>query len=318
MKKITCLGLALCGVACGAPDETVLRDDGLPPGVIRIDGDVDRDHIFYDAEHRESYCESFPESPACSEIGTSEQPWLSAEYHGLDDNDSDIPCYAADSDRGACLFPSQKRLKFVFNTANCTPTLNDALHDPPSATQASRMILGTQQGFLRWHGISAGVSVEDNACSSGTCMTVAVSCGNLEGPLAVGGLSGSLATVHSNLPPGPHGGVDQGAARTINGGTVTMDVGRILGWFKSECDSTPSLAQLRTITLYTALHEMGHVFGFNHFDEGPDNVMFPFVGCDDTASPVIATPFANALGTFTPSGGGSATILDHNLETLGP
>jgi len=316
MKSIRYLALALSAAACGGGDETVLINDGLPPGVIRLDGDVERDHIFYDEEHYENYCGAFPESPACSELGSAEQPWVSAEFHGVNDNNSDVPCFGQDSDNGTCFFPLRKKLKYIINEANCFPTLNDATHDPVDLLDGTAIIEGIKNGLDRWHNIASGVTVENNACTSGTCMTVNVSCTNLGGAVGLGGLSGVSNQVVSNLPSGPTSGVDQGAARTINGGVISFDPGRILAFFKTSCDSTPSRAQLRTYTRYVSAHETGHVFGFGHFDEGPDNLMFPFSGCEDVAAPVIQ-PFGTALGALVSSGANS-TILDINLENQGP
>jgi hypothetical protein len=324
MKRMKYVAFALLVAGCSDADETVL-DYQLPPGVARIDGDVEGDHIFFDEQQRASYCAASPDSPACLELGTAEQPFRAAEYHGQDDNgNSDIPCYANDSDGGNCRFPRRKRMNYVFDTTNCFPTLVDGNHDSVSALQGSALRAGFENGFRRWNGIANGVSVEANACTTGPCITVNVTCANLttatSSPFAVGGLTGAATTVFANLPRGPNGRIDQAAAQTQNSAIITIDPGKILDFYVESCgDGTPTRGELSDFARHIGVHEMGHVFAFEHFDSlGDVSVMFPFTGCEDIADPVIDTPFAQALGTFDPTNDGSATILDHNLENEGP
>jgi len=132
----------------------------------RIDGSVENDGIFHDEQHHQVYCAEHPESRWCSSIGTAAQPWVSAEFHGLDEF-GDEACYSGFSTRSGCQFPALKQTQVQFDTSRCLDSAPPGKETPPLLA-VDTMIAAYKEGALSWNGVGSGVTVNDGTCASRT------------------------------------------------------------------------------------------------------------------------------------------------------
>lgn len=286
MKKLV---IALL-VACGSPDNGELFSDiNEPPG--RIDYVSPR---FWEKR----------------EIGTSRQRWVSAEYHGWQQDGE--PCYH-DAEGGPCRVPHLKQFSVFFDTSNCYANTVPLL-------KVNRMIQALKQGVLYWNGAGSGVTVEDGTCQwgSGNCHNVLITCTTPvpSDPGAIGAagpVDANSSQRVSNLPVGPHGN-DQTSGRVWLSSTMQFDPQEQWTTITTQCSQTGTNAQIDRFTQYTGVHEMGHVMGFGHFQD-PNAVMYPYAGCAPDST--IDQEYKDAMSVFN-SSGGAATVPDKNLERWSP
>lgn len=241
-------------------------------------------------------------------VGIAEQAWQSAEYHGWE-NDADA-CYSDGG--GDCRFPTLKQMSIFFDISNCFPP-------PVPLLKAQRIWQKVKEGILSWNGIPGGVTVEDGTCQwgSGNCLNVSVSCqtpiAEDPGALGVGGPSGaSYSTRISNLPVGPHG-KDHVRARVYSTAEIRVDPAALWG-ILTTCGTTTD-SRVDTYSRMLGTHEMGHVFGFSHFND-TGSIMYPYSGC--APDPAIDQEYKDALTTFNSAGGANPQVVDRNLERWSP
>jgi hypothetical protein len=280
---------------------------------LRIDGSVEEDGIFENDEHRAAYCSETPDSPWCTELGVGEQPWVTGEYHGR--KAGGVPCYSGAG--GSCYFPALKQMKIQFDVSRCSDAA-PAGEVKPTAAQVTSMIVAFKEGALSWNGAGSQVTVEDGTCAwpSG-CTTVTMVCENLAGSNQGSADFGSgNQTRVADLPIGPHGG-NEGAANVSVNYVVRFDIWRAYFAVASAtiCNQTVTTTRLQRMSRQIGRHEMGHIFGFGHFNE-PTGVMFPSTDC--FAENGIAQVHKDALSIFNSSSGPPVSIQDVNLETQLP
>lgn len=284
----------------------------------RIDGSVQDDGAFNSIEAKEEYCADHDDW-FCSDTGSVEQAWTSAEYHGKELS-TGRTCYGPNSAGNGCMFPAQNKFRVKVTTAGCftgPPPPNG-----PSTLQEQSMLDAMRNGAKAWNGAGGLIVVDDGSPGSSNYQLLTISCGacTVPGCLAEGG-SGpeTLSAVVSNLPVGPHG-KDQGAAYAYKVTFITMNTANTWADIVNKC-SSGGVTNGEIIARATALgmHEAGHVYGFAHFNAGSigTNIMYPFSA--DTCSPAISIQqvYKDALAAFSPTGG-SATITDVNLENKTP
>lgn len=306
------ISLAVLTLACGAYDDTTIGGYVDRP---RYDGSIEDDGVFENDEHKEEYCRYFPDSMFCSDMGSLQQLWTSAEYHGTTNAAGVTPCYGSQSANGICKFPKLKQMKIVFNTANCYDVA--PVPDPtPPLLKVNKMITAWKNGMKKWHGRTSTVTVEDGVCSWATgCETVNVNCANLgDGKFGQTSFSNFDGTRVSNLPVGPHG-EDQTKADVYS--SVTMSFNPLYLWkyltSPSLCGLSGTDAQIESAANGVGAHEQGHGFGFGHMQSG---VMKPNPSsCQPTT--FVESELINALFIYN-SSAGAATVSDQDVENIGP
>ncbi len=310
------------GTGCGNGAEMDALDDPR----VRIDGTPADDGVFTSDQEQIEWCDSHQDGWECnqdSELGTSEQAWKSHEYHGR--VVGDVACYASAQASGStCLFPRYGHIKFIFDESACLGAGHDNLPLPPTLA-VTRMIAATKAGFTSWETKSASmnglVTVRDNACGNGTaCMTVNVTCGKA-GTRALGSadLPTSGTTRVSNLPSGSTG-ANPGAAKTYESNlNIIIDVWNIwrfltvpMGGSTNGCGFTsPSNSQIDAMAKWNGAHELGHVWGFNHFQRRSSFLMYATTGCNP-GNPASAgmDDLLRALHDYDPVNSGTTVLQD--------
>jgi len=322
MRAVTrALSIAALAACSGTADESEFVEP------LRFDGSVEDDGIFFGEQHRESYCSENPDSRWCSDLGTTEQPWVSAEYHGLSGHASDsgtyASCWSSNSDNGDCLLPALKQMKIQFDVSRC----KDAPSVGPKAPTAAvdQMIAGWKAGAREWNGVAPGVTVEDGTCAwpSG-CVTVTMRCKEISGtPFASARVTtGALQTRVSNLPA--VASEDQARARVYMWAEIDFDPHML--WFHlKNCVNpmdpaiplNPTNAQVMAFATNTGMHEMGHMFGFGHVNNSAA-IMYPSPSPLCAPNRAIWTSNVDALSVYNSSSSGGVTVSDQGLDFLGP
>ncbi len=330
MKNI--IAFALLALACGAPSEDregTTWVDGMPddpdsidvPGQEgRADGSVWADGMFNAPEAKETFCAENPEAWFCSEIGTSEQAWTSAEYHGLAAGYG--ACYGpAQPAQGDCIFPRNRKFQVISNNIDCFA--GAAPPAGPSTLQEQAIIDGFVNAAVSWHG-TGGITV----CKAGVgnCgvpqsdyVNVYINCEEVipfNGAYAQGGLIGVVSTPVSNAPVGPHSNKDLDDFQLSDLGHIGINVQRIWDRGIKPCWTNPTATQIRGFTDWTGRHEMGHVLAFSHFGN-TGTLMYAFRPGACLPTSLADQKYIDALNGFSPTGG-SVTVNNYLLQNLLP
>ena len=298
------------------PDLVVPGQEG------RIDGHVWADGAFNSPEAKAEFCGSYDGDDAwfCSDMGQSKQAWTSAEYHGLKQGVKQT-CYSPNGAApSACIFPRNKHVRYLpIQTSTCT------IPNDMTTTQWAAMLDAIVLGMTTWDHVTGDdqVVVVPDSPGVSAYLPVTPGCsetGECSGANACGGLisTGEMTDV-SNLPVGPHG-KDEGAAKSWNRGSIVINPQVLWTSIKAHCGgaaATPT--QVRWYTQIVVAHEMGHVFGFDHFDLGnaKTNIMYPFGPNSCSGAWGIQAQYADALRIYSRASSGT-NIQDVNLENLLP
>lgn len=306
---ITLLLLAI--TACSSSDDYMPGQEG------RVDGSVWEDGQFNSPEAKQQYCDQDPDAWFCSDIGTNEQAWVSHQYHGLLQGSPAGTCFGPNSNNNRnCRFPKLKQMRLLTSN-NCTGHFSG--QGQPSLLQIQLMYDSIVQGARDWDGKGAEVQVEMNGGATPSWyMPVTISCGTTTNPgsLAEGGLVGSPFVSHvSNMPTAPNGR-DAKSAQVADAGIMTINAQVVWDQIKAVCGDNPSNAGIAAVSKWVGTHEMGHIFGFQHFN-GVGVIMRAHIPNSCSPERLIAAQFASALGAYD-STPGSATIRAGSLGDMGP
>lgn len=297
MYKLLFAALLAAGCGAAAPDQQDTGVDdvywGPPANAPGVSGWL--------GGEREALCASDPENEACSDLGSLEQPWVSAEYYGWDGTDL-TPCYSPGSTANDCLVPRYKQMKYTIDTSNCS-------NNTVPIIQLTDILSSFEEGMKVWNAAGAGVTI--NKVSGNQSMLV--TCVDLPGnPEGLGGISGATHTQINNLPVGPHG-KDEKTAQQISTSFIQLDVQRIYDFWVG-CHSVQDEALLKKHAKFVGAHETGHGFGFAHFTSG---LMKNGATCAEHEATIDLSKLGPALGTYD----GSATapsVVDRGLQAYGP
>lgn len=293
MNKVTSIIMAAL-VGCGAYNSA---DNGSTELTVPFDSMPVDKFIYPDSP---DYVGGYEPAEIDGNIGSLEQPWISAEYHGLTTPPSGAPCFA--SGGANCAFPSFTSVKLHVNGSGCTS-------GTPGVTQAqvNTLVGGFVNGLKNWNGHGAATVVETTA---GGPLSVSVLCAFPANPDSLASTSPNalVRTQVANLPVGPHGG-DPGAAQQYDAVTVKLAPDRVIA-FMQACGFSLSNLNLAAMGFRIGNHEGGHVLGFDHV-QGANALMTGGNTCS-IAALAIPPAYNNALTHYN-GNKSAATILDDGL-----
>lgn len=291
--------------ACGGYDDTTLGAGET----FRIDGTPWEDGFFANEDERDEWCAAEPDQPMCSELGSLQQPWRNAEYHGKiilgPGSLQGKACHLTSNSN--CTFPKYKQVQLKFDQDSCWDALEANFR--PESEWGFALVSGIMEGIAKWHNKGGATVAFITGGFASNKQQVTVRCVNSTANWAGLASTGSLSSPMANIQTGPTSGNNPQMAHQYQVNSIDINVTRLL----STCGVSSST--LNSGVKVVASHELGHILGFAHFQHASASPMNALAGCFDT--PSVAANFVAALGDYNGSGG-SATITNRNLNQYQP